>query len=601
MKSRITISVILLIISTMCSYAQLRIVDGSIKVDGGATMGISPVWPKEDADGNRNPEQALIVISYDGFPENQTGNTQISTDICNPNGIKQETTEAGTPLTFIYISLEEPHLNFSHPVFGAARVKLPAIANKGIYGVTLQVDKRMTIDLEPLSDFESVKVNLDRNESKDSPARFSNVTLGKHNIVFEFPDGQQVTRTIDVTSTTNKFNEVTNPDFDLRELMPLKIESSDRNVTIYIDDEKVATKAPFITTLPSGNHTVKAVSNNNERKLDIQTVKIVKGAKETTVKLKPCERHRFRVSGSFENMSNVPMMLYAGKEEAYKISEDHAKGEQRFYEFDLPVGSRYKFKATFQGNEGSRSVKVKNDMDYDQIITIKRRQKIVWPWEREYDAPPMGLTVAYVQKKYEVKQDGKTVYNGTLAAWDDANGGNDDWLHGIKVGVQYQPTLRFGLGIYTGLYWEYYQTKTDKLDSGEGDVTTGFNKYREHSLSLPVQLFYNLPFASKVALALHGGVNLNYMLSRTYSGYIENVNGLKLEHSYNALKDADDILPMYPDRFNLFWEIGLQLRLGPIMLGAQLTRPITTHKFKIDGVSYTTSTIKNSLSLTYVF
>lgn len=278
-----------------------------------------------------------------------------------------------------------------------------------------------------------------------------------------------------------------------------------------------------------------------------------------------------------------------------------AKGEQKSYEFDLPVGSKYKFKATYQGNEGKRTIKVTPDMDYNQVIRIKRRNKFVWPWEREYDAPPVGITAGYIQKRYEVKYNGEAIYKGTLTDWDISDGDNGNWLHGIKVGVQYQPTFSFGLGLYTGLFWEHYRSTTDRYDTGEDGLTSGFCKYQEHSLSLPLQLFYNLPFASKIALAFHGGLGFNYMLSRSYSGYVVENDGIKFEDSYNALKDKDNLFPFYPDAFQMLWEVGVQLRLGPVMLGAQMSRPITTHKFEVDGEQFTTSTIKNSLTITYVF
>lgn len=601
MKLKANIILLFLMIASVAAHAQhLKVVDQTIKANAG-TGGITPNWPDLDSDGNRNPKQALIIVKYDGFPQEEIAKTIISPDLTNLNRREEYKDANGQPVTFLYVPIDNSRLDIKSS-YGPQKVNLNNLTNRGIYEMTLLVDKRMNIDVEPLTDYESVTVYLDRSVGKNTPARFNNVSLGRHSLMFELPDGRHETREIIVTVNTDRFNETTNPDLDLRRRIPVKIESTSGDVTIYIDDVEVAKKAPYTAQIPAGDHTFKVVSNSNPREFDVATAKIDVGASASTLKLNPRERRKFEVTASYNGMQNVPMMLYAGKEEAYKISESHAKGERRSYVFDLPIGTTYKFRATYQGNEGKRTVKVTPDMAYDQPITIKKRKKIVWPWEREYMAPPVGLTVAYVQKQYQVKSDGETVYKGTLTLWDDEDGGDRDWLHGIKAGVQYQPTFKFGLGLYTGLFYEYYRSTTHKFDVDKKEgLTSDFSKYQEHSLSLPLELFYNLPFASKVALSLHGGVEGNFMISRTYSGFVEEYDGIKFEDSYNALKDEDDAFPELPGMFTLNWQVGVQLRLGPIMLGAQLTRPITKHKWEFKGYEFTTTYIKNSFSLSYVF
>ena len=584
--------------TTICASGQhLKVVDQVIKPDA-STEGLIPNWPEFDSDGKRNPQQALIVVKYDGFPEEEIIKTEIKPDLNNLNGKEQHKDSEGQPITFLYVPLDNENLTISSS-YGPARVSLNKMMNRGIYEMTLLVDKRMNIDIEPLTDFESITVYLDKSIGKSTPARFNDVSLGKHNLMFEMPDGRHETREINVTVNTDRFNETTNPDLDLRQRLPVKIESSNPDVTVYVDDVEVSKRAPFTAMLPAGDHTFKVVGNHNDRQIDIKSEKIDKGV---TVKLNPVERRKFQVTASYEGRSNVPIMLYAGKEEAYKISENHAKGEQRSFLFDLPIGSKYKFKATYQGNEGSRTIKVTPDIAYDQNIGIKKRTKFVWPWERDYQAPPVGLTAAYVQKQYRIKSGGSTIYKGTATIWDEEEGGNNQWLHGLRVGVHYQPTFGFGLGLYTGLFYEYFRSTTDKFDiNKEEGLTSDFSKFQEHALSLPVEVFYNLPFASKIALAFHGGFEGNFTVARTYSGLVQIYDGIKYEDSYNALKDEDGFFPELPGMFTLYWQIGAQLRLGPIMLGAQLTRPVTKHKWELDGMEFTTTSIKNSFSLTYVF
>ena len=602
MKLKANITLLFLLTATICGFGQnlLKVVDQTIKPTGN-TQGHTPNWPEFDSDGNRNPQQALIIVKYDGFPEEEIEKAIITPDLTNLNRREELKDPLGQTVSFLYVPIDNNNLTVTSK-YGPERVSLNNLQNKGIYEMTLLVDKRMNIDIEPLTDDESVTVYLDRGQGKSTPARFNNVSLGKHNLMFELPDGRHESREINVTVNSDRFNETNTPSLDLRQRMPVKIESNNSNVTVYVDDVEVAKKAPFTVQLPAGDHTFKVVSNANDREFDVTTLKLELGSKDVSVKLQPRERRKFEVTASYEGMDQVPMMLYAGKEEAYKISESHAKGERRSYVFDLPIGTKYKFKATYQGHEGKRTIKVTPDLAFYQNIKIKKRKKIVWPWDREYMAPPVGLTAGYVQKQYQVKQNGKTEYKGSLVLWDDEPEGNKAWLHGIKAGVHYQPTFGFGLGLYTGLFYEYYRSTTDLfIVDEEEDLTSDFSKYQEHNLSLPVEVFYNLPFASKVALAFHAGLEGNMTLARSYSGYVEKFEGIKFEDSYDVLKDEEGYFPELPGRFELYWQVGVQLRLGPIMLGAQMTRPVLTHKWEYKDLEYTTSSYKNSLSISYVF
>lgn len=167
MKLKIALTLMLLL-TAMCGYSQLRVVDNKVTVNGSHTVGITPSWPKTDSDGNRNPKQALIVIGYDGFPENQIEKTRVLTETNNFNAHETTTDKHNQRLDLYYISLEEEALVFQHPVYGPTRVSLPKMKNKGVYSLTLQVDKRMDIDIEPLTDYETVKVYLDQYKGEES-------------------------------------------------------------------------------------------------------------------------------------------------------------------------------------------------------------------------------------------------------------------------------------------------------------------------------------------------------------------------------------------------------------------------------------------------
>lgn len=113
-----------------------------------------------------------------------------------------------------------------------------------------------------------------------------------------------------------------------------------------------------------------------------------------------------------------------------------------------------------------------------------------------------GLSVGYVQKQWTVKEDGETYKVGF---WDDTK-----QLSGIQAGLRIEPLFKYGFGIDTGLYYEYYysKSKSQTYDGVEFQPTMN-----EHSLYLPIHLEYRLNFSSKFQVFFYGGIGLDYVLS----------------------------------------------------------------------------------------
>lgn len=159
------------------------------------------------------------------------------------------------------------------------------------------------------------------------------------------------------------------------------------------------------------------------------------------------------------------------------------------YQVTRPIGSSYKYYATnYNGKSPKTTVNVNNNSQSDYQLSIAARNSIVWPWQREYDAAPMGLAMGYVQKQMVTKGEGyKLKENGV---WDD---GEDKWLHGMQIGIYAQPCFSWGLGMYTGLFYEFYLSSNDNYD---------YDSFQEHNLVIPVHALYRLPFSRKCALSI---------------------------------------------------------------------------------------------------
>lgn len=113
-----------------------------------------------------------------------------------------------------------------------------------------------------------------------------------------------------------------------------------------------------------------------------------------------------------------------------------------------------------------------------------------------------GLSVGYVQKQWAIKEDGET---NKVGFWDDTK-----QLSGIQAGLRIEPLFKYGFGLYTGLYYEYYYSKSSPQTYDGVEFQPTMN---EHSLYLPIHLEYRLNFSRKFQLFFYGGIGLDYVLS----------------------------------------------------------------------------------------
>lgn len=598
MKKRPIIS-ILCLLAAICASAQLKIND--IRVQPSVVTGLDIEWPELDADGEDITEQALIVVDYEYLtPETIYGLAFEVTDIV-PNRIKSVVNEKGQQLTLIFVPLKakDRYLIVKPQKTEGVRTRIPEMQNKGIYATTVSDTRRVDIQVTPLVDSPATGVWLDDNVHYTVPATFDNVTLGTHKLTFRTDGELPVDKYINVTMQDYIFSGETNPEFDLRKRRPIIIDSDKRNTTIYVDEAKVAEKTPVTVNLPAGEYTIKGVSNDDPLATAQKTVKVTLEGQMPKVVLQPRYTETFKVYGLVRDIS-YPFELYVnGKENQEIEGGDHQTGLNTDYLFTLPVGEKLKLKASYETYTGSKNITVKRNMAKAVYINMKKRRQFVWPWEREYDEAPLGLEVGWVRKQFSVSSDGTEIYKGKMIFMETGEGENE-WMNGVRAGIHFQPTFWKGIGLYTGLFWECYMASTDAYKQTDG-YTSFFSKYEEHNLYLPLHLFYEIPLGRKVAIGLHGGVGANYCLARKVYDYKSHADGIDYNISYNILKDDDNYYPEFPDAFSAQWEVGVQMRLGPVIIGAEISKPLTTHKFEIEGIQCQTKMQRQALTLSYVF
>lgn len=259
------------------------------------------------------------------------------------------------------------------------------------------------------------------------------------------------------------------------------------------------------------------------------------------------------------------------------------------YEVTRPIGQTFKYYATYYGQKSkSKSIKVSANMPSDIQLAVETRKDFQWPCEREYNPTPIDISMGYVQKQIVTSGNGEKVKESP--AW---FGGDSKWLHGFQIGIGVHPCFKFGLGFYSGVYYEMYISSNDEYD---------LSSFQEHNIYIPAHALFRIPFGDKVALWVHGGLGFNIGIAAAYkaddSDYNEDITDYYGESVFNT--ENFDIYG--PKRLNMTAEIGLNIRIKGLAIGATYSKGITDNECYQDaGDGYKTKMNKLAFNIAYTF
>lgn len=196
-----------------------------------------------------------------------------------------------------------------------------------------------------------------------------------------------------------------------------------------------------------------------------------------------------------------------------------------------------------------------------------------------------GITLGYVNKDW-CTDFGDQVLHENI--W----GQENKRIHGVQVGLTFQPCLPVGLGLHTGLFYEYY------ISVSQAVKDAGYDDFTEHNLYLPLHGMYRIPFTRESSLMLFGGLGFNWAMWGTYNrDYVgRDYFSFDLFHESRPIKYQQYGRGEWPRHFNTQWEVGAQLRINMVQLGFTYSRGLTNHKF-YDGYKTYQNKIGISLSL----
>ena len=208
------------------------------------------------------------------------------------------------------------------------------------------------------------------------------------------------------------------------------------------------------------------------------------------------------------------------------------------------------------------------------------------PFELKNETGTIGLSVGYVQKSWTSRLDDGT--SGSYGIW------GDKPINGIQAGIKtdfyFKPDM-FGLGIATGLFYEYYYSKSDVINN-EVDF---YNTFQEHSLYLPIHLIYRFDINRNFGIFIKGGVGLDYGISAKYNQTV--VGDSSPSYTSDDLYGDKDFGVL--TRFNASGEFGGGIQIKNVAVDFSFSKGLLN---QTASEGYTTKQNKNIMvSLVYMF
>lgn len=431
---------------------------------------------------------------------------------------------------------------------------------KGVYEITLKSNKTVSLFVETLPT--GAIVTLENGQKAVTPEPIHNVSLGTHTLTISFNGRERLKKDINVTETNVKFGP-----YDLREKKLIKFTSDPSKAEIRLwgegfNGENIGA-TPLEKELPYGNYKVQVYLSPTE--VDEKNFSVGANTADE-IALEPIKKKNFEVYATYAGRKVDASLYIDGKKEG---------SYQSSYKLVRPIGKKYNMVMSYMGNSKKRTIKVTENMDPMQEFKIAARNSFVWPWQREFDPTIGGLSFGYVTKQW-VSAGGGAQFKENI--WGDENKS----MHGMQMGLYFTPTLQFGLGLYSGLFYELYISSTDNYDWDP------YTLFMEHVLYMPVHAYYRLRLANKAHIAVHGGLGMDLALLGSFSDP---------DHEYEDFTDFYG-QEMFPKRFNLSAEIALELRIINFGIKASYSKGITDHKF-YDGAK--TKQNKMSIGVAYMF
>lgn len=538
-------------------------------------------WPTDNS--GKQLEVAAVKVIFYGLPAEELSKIHFS---ASPDEIvRLDPQVSGGVAATLFVPLNTKSIKFEHPRFGSDSIKIEKeLWGRTLYSVDAELEALHKVIITAAADPGlPVSVTLGDFGQKQSPATFEDIPNGKYKVVVGAGTTQKSSElTVDVTHTHFDYNN--NVNLDLRHKKEVSLRTKgDKNTKWFVDDQLVGTGEDVKYLMPYGPHTVKAEVDAD--KYDERVVNVNEDLKQ--VFLSPQARKTLEFSG-----------LYNGKPVETRVIEPASMGGSFAPNHQVRLlADKQNFTIALEdnlGHKGKTTLKIVEKMPIDHQIKLKSGRVMVWPWESDYQTAKWGFELSYVTKQINVssvvdEEDSRKIETSWNGVWID---GFNQWLHGFRAGFHFQPAFKFGLGMYTGLFVEFYYSKNDSESSGYDE----YKHYFEVDLSMPLHILYQFPLGRKIAVGFHTGPSFNWNL---YGCYSDHFMSTEENNSTEEVKFGE---APYPKAFSMNWDFALWLRLGPVYLSGAVSKGMNDLGcFPDFGINAKSSMKKYVTGISFVF
>lgn len=457
-----------------------------------------------------------------------------------------------------------------HPNFGESNQMQLDLKGERTYVLNLTNGQTttLTINSNPIN----ANVYLDgdwKGKTTDNGLNLSKVSFGKHQLRVVL-DNVSKNEEIEVSD-----GSLRSYSFDVNKERDFEITSDPVGAVIYVDGMSTGKVTPATIRLSLTHHKIEVRKDGEFQHL----TELFTEDMPNTLPVLVVRKHKKIQIAAQSRGADVSASVHIDKELVGTTTHTE----------EISYG-KHELMVTYNNKQKVKSIKVNDNSDTYYRFKFSSRNNFTWPWEKEYEIYPVGLSVGYIQKEYAFKY--KEGGEDKSDFW-----GEDKFMHGIQAGIRFQPMFKYGFGLSLGLFYEYYFDKSE--DTPVEDDYGNFNaygKYDEHSLAIPLNLEYRIPLSETFSIFINGGIGVDIGLAGKIS----------------LFDTSDDSEPYYTDkkiynsdtfatqkRFNISYMLGGGLQFKCVQLSFNMSRGLLNHS---SDEAYTMKVNKPMmLSLSYVF
>lgn len=294
-----------------------------------------------------------------------------------------------------------------------------------------------------------------------------------------------------------------------------------------------------------------------------------------------------------EDMEGIGYTEFSSTEEVKELIQLAETGREKYFTPKYDYTLRELLNNANSPVDGYQTYNQNNNTSNANVVftqsTNNESNNYQYSYKKTFNSPfgssVIGISVGYVQKQWTFEEKNGNSEKGGF--WNDTN-----FISGLQAGIKVEPLFNYGLGINTGLYYEYYYSKSDPMNYSDG-----YGQYtgtlQEHALYLPLHLEYRLNFSKYFQLFFYGGIGLDYGLASSIK-YVDCDNDYYSE-TVNKIYESDEC----PDwkRFNYSLEYGGGLRISRIQLNVTMSKGLKNMSSTDDYKVYQGKNLMLSLSV----